>query len=220
MEPRLCAPGLPVPRLGVVEFGLPCLLVLASRVDAAGVGKVALAKANTGLVCPLCGCELVGDSGSSIFAGVAGATCFLEGVVEEKIVGREVTVGIVDGEALPVVEIRPKTGAYDYTNKYTTGATEYICPAKFDEATTLRIQTAAGQALTAVGGGSYARVDFIVRDCGEPVLLEVNTLPGMTETSLLPKAAKAAGMSFVELCQRLVDLALEPAGQMAQPEPI
>ena len=86
MEPRLCAPGLPVPRLGVVEFGLPCLLVLASRVDAAGVGKVALAKANTGLVCPLCGCELVGDSGSSIFAGVAGATCFLEGVVEEKVV--------------------------------------------------------------------------------------------------------------------------------------
>ena len=141
-------------------------------------------------------------------------------LVEEKIVGREVTVGIVDGEALPVVEIRPKAGAYDYTNKYTTGATEYICPAKFDEATTLRIQTAAGQALTAVGGGSYARVDFIVRDCGEPVLLEVNTLPGMTETSLLPKAAKAAGMSFVELCQRLVDLALEPAGQMAQPEPI
>tara|TARA_Y100001968_G_scaffold117560_2_gene107034 strand:+ start:10966 stop:11895 length:930 start_codon:yes stop_codon:yes gene_type:complete len=141
-------------------------------------------------------------------------------LVEEKVVGREVTVGIVGGEPLPVVEIRPKTGAYDYTNKYTTGATEYICPAEFDEATTLRIQTAAGQALTAVGGGSYARVDFIVRDCGEPVLLEVNTLPGMTETSLLPKAAKAAGMSFVELCQRLVDLALEPAGQMAQPEPI
>ena len=141
-------------------------------------------------------------------------------LVEEKVIGREVTVGILGGDPLPVVEIRPKTGAYDYTNKYTTGATEYICPAEFDEATTLRIQTAAGQALTAVGGGSYARVDFIVRDCGEPVLLEVNTLPGMTETSLLPKAAKAAGMSFVELCQRLVDLALEPAGQMAQPEPI
>ena len=75
-----------MPRLGVVGFGFPCLLVFAPRVDAAGVGKVALAKANTGLVCPLCGCELVGDSGSSIFAGVAGATCFLEGVVEEKVV--------------------------------------------------------------------------------------------------------------------------------------
>ena len=131
-------------------------------------------------------------------------------LVEEKIVGREVTVGIVGGEALPVVEIRPKTGVYDYKNKYTSGATQYICPAEFDESTTVRIQNAASQALTAVGGGSYVRVDFIVRDCGEPVLLEINTLPGMTETSLLPKAAKAAGMSFVELCQRLVGLALEP----------
>ena len=141
-------------------------------------------------------------------------------LVEEKIVGREVTVGIVGGELLPVVEIRPKRGAYDYTNKYTTGATEYICPAEFDEATTARIQDAAVQALAAVGGGSYVRVDFIVRDSGEPVLLEINTLPGMTETSLLPKAARAAGMSFVELCQRLVNLALEPAGQVAQPEPV
>tara|TARA_Y100001934_G_C12371311_1_gene786474 strand:- start:2939 stop:3868 length:930 start_codon:yes stop_codon:yes gene_type:complete len=164
------------------------------------------------------GLEFV-DTASAWPSGLAKALALGGPVlVEEKILGREVTAGVVGGEALPLVEIRPKTGAYDYKNKYTTGATEYICPAEFDEATTMRIQTAAGQALAAVGGGSYVRVDFIVRDSGEPVLLEINTLPGMTETSLLPKAAEAAGMSFTELCQRLVDLALEPAGQVAQPE--
>ena len=153
-------------------------------------------------------------------SGLAKAmACGGEILVEEQVVGREVTAGIVDGEPLPIVEIIPKVGAYDYANKYTVGATEYVCPAEFDGQTTERIQTAAGRVLSAVGGESYARVDFIVRECGEPVLLEVNTLPGMTETSLLPKAAKAAGMNFTELCQRLVDLALRPIEQLAQAEP-
>ena len=153
-------------------------------------------------------------------SGLAKAmACGGEILVEEQVVGREVTAGIVDGEPLPIVEIIPKVGAYDYANKYTVGATEYVCPAEFDGQTTERIQTAAERVLSAVGGESYARVDFIVRECGEPVLLEVNTLPGMTETSLLPKAAKAAGMNFTELCQRLVDLALRPIEQLAQAEP-
>jgi len=129
-------------------------------------------------------------------------------LMEEKICGRETTVGILDGEALPVVEIHPKTGAYDYANKYTAGRTEYFCPADFDVATTKRIQAAALGAFKAIGGRDYARVDVMVTAAGEPVVLEVNTLPGMTATSLLPKAAAAAGMDFAELCGRMVELAL------------
>jgi len=131
-----------------------------------------------------------------------------EVLMEERIDGRETTVGILDGQALPVVEVRPKKGAYDYGNKYTSGATEYFCPAPFDAATTERIQSAGLRAFEAVEGRDYGRVDIMVRPDGEPVVLEVNTLPGMTETSLLPKAAAAAGISYAELCQRMIDLAL------------
>ena len=130
-----------------------------------------------------------------------------EVLVEEKISGRETTVGILGGEALPVVEVRPKTGSYDYRNKYTAGCTEYFCPAEFDAATTAGIQAAALGAFAAIGGRDYARVDVMVRADGEPVVLEVNTLPGMTETSLLPKAAAAAGLDYARLCQRMIDLA-------------
>ncbi|HSY17642.1 MAG TPA: D-alanine--D-alanine ligase [Candidatus Acidoferrales bacterium] len=132
-----------------------------------------------------------------------------EVLVEEKIIGRETTVGILGDQILPVVEVKPKAGNYDYQNKYTAGTTEYYCPAKFDVATTKRIQEAAFAAFKAVGGRDYARVDVMVRTDGTPVVLEVNTLPGMTETSLLPKAAAAAGMNYAELCQRMVDLALK-----------
>jgi D-alanine-D-alanine ligase len=131
-----------------------------------------------------------------------------EVVVEERIVGRETTVGILDDQPLPVVEVRPKAGAYDYRNKYTAGKTDYFCPAEFDEATTRRIQDAALGAFKAIGGRDYSRVDVMVRADGSPVVLEVNTLPGMTETSLLPKAAAAAGLNYAELCQRMVELAL------------
>ncbi len=131
-----------------------------------------------------------------------------EVLVEEKIVGRETTVGILDGHVLPVVEVRPKSGSYDYQTKYTAGATDYFCPADFDAATTQRIQAAALGAFKAIGGRDYSRVDVMVRPDGSPVVLEVNTLPGMTETSLLPKAAAVAGMNFAQLCQRMVELAL------------
>lgn len=136
-------------------------------------------------------------------------------LVEEKIVGRETTVGILAGEALPVVEVRPRQGAYDYRNKYTMGNTDYFCPAPFDVATTACIQAAALGAFHAVGGRDYARVDVMVRENGEPVVLEVNTLPGMTETSLLPKAAAAAGLTYPALCQRMVELAMKRAPSVA-----
>jgi D-alanine-D-alanine ligase len=129
-------------------------------------------------------------------------------LMEERIVGRETTVGLLDDAALPIVEVRPKKGAYDYANKYTSGATDYFCPAPFDPAVTANIQAAALNAFRAVGGRDYGRVDVMVRNSGEPAVLEVNTLPGLTETSLLPKAAAAAGLDYAELCQRMVNLAL------------
>ena len=137
-----------------------------------------------------------------------------EVMVEPKILGRETTVAILAGEPLPIVEIRPREGSYDYTNKYTPGKTEYFCPASFDAVTTQRISGAASAAFVSVGARDYGRVDVMVKATGEPCVLEVNTIPGMTETSLLPKAAAAAGLGYPELCQRIVDLGMERAGQL------
>jgi D-alanine-D-alanine ligase len=132
-------------------------------------------------------------------------------LVETRIIGSECTVGILGDRVLPVVEVRPRSGDYDYRSKYTKGETEYLCPAPFDADTTARVQAAALGAFRAIGGRDYSRVDVMVTAAGEPVVLEVNTLPGMTETSLLPKAAAAAGFSYPELCQRMVELAMARA---------
>jgi D-alanine-D-alanine ligase len=134
-----------------------------------------------------------------------------QALMEELIEGRETTVGILEEQPLPIVEVRPRQGAYDYRNKYTPGATDYVCPADFDAATAARIQSAGLGAFRAIGGRDYARVDVMVRPDGSPVVLEVNTLPGMTETSLLPKAAAAAGLNYGQLCQRMVELAWKRA---------
>jgi D-alanine-D-alanine ligase len=150
--------------------------------------------------------ERVADWGKALAEAMRYDTHVL---LEEKIAGRECTVGILADQPLPIVEVRPRTGIYDYQTKYTAGTTEYLCPAPFDAAITARIQTAALGAFKAIGGRDYSRVDVIVRPDGEPVVLEVNTLPGMTETSLLPKAAAAAGIGYAALCQRMVDLALK-----------
>jgi D-alanine-D-alanine ligase len=129
-------------------------------------------------------------------------------IIEPFLTGREVTVAILDGQALPVVEVRPRKGAYDYHNKYTPGATCYFCPASFPAEVTGEIQRMALAAFQAIGARDYARVDMIVTQESTPVVLEINTLPGMTETSLFPKAAAAAGMDYPMLCQRMVELAL------------
>ena len=105
---------------------------------------------------------------------------------------------------LPVVEVRPKSGSYDYANKYTAGRTEYFCPADFEAAVTAQIQQAALAAFHAVGGRDYARVDVMVQPDGSPVVLEVNTLPGMTETSLMPKSASCVGLDFPALVGRML----------------
>jgi D-alanine-D-alanine ligase len=130
-------------------------------------------------------------------------------LMEEKIEGREATVGILGDRPLPVVEIRVARGPFDYKSKYTPGAAQHTCPADFDVSLTARIQAAAMAAFRAVGGRDFARVDVMVRPNGDPVVLEVNTLPGMTELSVLPEAAAAAGLNFAQLCQRMIDMALD-----------
>ncbi len=124
-------------------------------------------------------------------------------LVEEFIAGDEVTVGVLEGEVLPVIQVVPKGGFYDYASKYTAGQTEYLLPAPQSEAITRRLQDAALKAYRALDCRGGARVDFIIRD-GEIYCLEVNTIPGMTETSLLPKAAGHAGITFDQLTERIL----------------
>lgn len=131
-----------------------------------------------------------------------------EALLEERILGREITVAVLGETALPIVEVRPKTGSYDYSNKYTPGCTDYFCPADFDTQSLRTIQEMALRAFSAIGGRDYGRIDMIVQTDGSPVILEVNTLPGMTETSLFPKAAAAAGIDFPSLCQQMLEMAL------------
>ncbi len=130
-------------------------------------------------------------------------------IVEDFIEGKELTVGILGDIALPVIEIIPKGGIYDYYHKYTKGATEYIVPAEIPSQWTLKLQEQALLAFESIGCKGFARVDFRVKDNGEIYCLEINTIPGMTGTSLVPKAAKAAGIEFPELVDRIVKLALE-----------
>ena len=130
-------------------------------------------------------------------------------LMEEKIQGAETTVGILDGQALPIVEIRVKKGSFDYSNKYTAGAAQHLCPAPLDESATRAVQAAALGAFDAIGGRDFARVDVMLAANGSPFVLEVNTLPGLTELSLLPEAARAAGLSYPQLCQRMVEMALQ-----------
>ena len=127
---------------------------------------------------------------------------------EACIQGRELTVGILDGDTLPVVEVRPKAGGYNYENKYTPGATDYFCPADLPYEVTAQVQALGLRAFEAVGARDFGRVDVILDAESKPYVLEVNTLPGMTGTSLLPKAAAVAGMEFNALCQRMLELAL------------
>lgn len=117
--------------------------------------------------------------------------------------GREITVGVLRGEALPIVEIKPKSGFYDYQSKYTKGASDYYCPADIDEGMTKKIQDIALKAFAATRNSSYGRVDFILEG-NQPWLLEVNSIPGMTELSLFPRAAKAKGIEFGEVCEMIL----------------
>ncbi len=133
-------------------------------------------------------------------------------LVERMVFGRELTVGVLGDEALPVVEIVPHEGFYDYANKYTAGRTEYRCPAPLPPGAAERVQAAALAAHRSLGCEVYSRVDVLLDADAAPWVLEVNTIPGMTETSLLPKAAAAKGIPFAALCERILGLSLDLRG--------
>lgn len=135
-------------------------------------------------------------------------------LIEKFVKGRELTVGILGDLALPIIEICPMQGFYDFKNKYPflnkqgkSGA-DHICPAALDEDTTKKIQEIALQASRSLDLEVYCRVDVLLSDSGEASVLEINTIPGMTEASLLPEAAGVAGISYPELCERIIQLSL------------
>ena len=130
-------------------------------------------------------------------------------VIEEYIQGREIQIALLEGRALPSIEIIPKQGFYDYENKYQPGAAEEVCPAPIPAEWEARIARAALTVFDAVGLSVYARADFIVTEDGTPYFLEINTLPGMTPTSLVPQEAAAVGISYGELCERIVNASLK-----------
>ena len=185
--------GVPTPRWEVLAPGqkpsLPLPIVVKAPREGSSVGV-----------------HLVRDAGQLESALADCARIDREILVEELVEGRELTVGVVGDRAMAVVEIRPHDGFYDYAHKYTKGASEYFCPAPLDEATTRRVQETALAAHRALGLEVYSRVDILLRADGTPFVLEANTIPGMTETSLLPKAAAAAGLSFLGLCEEVARL--------------
>ena len=159
------------------------------------------------------------NEGSSVGLSVVGDAAGLESalraisrgrwIIERRIDGRELSVGVLNGSAMGIVEIRPKAGVYDYSSKYTKGLTEYLAPAPIGDSLTAAVGKAAEAAFAACGCRDYARVDFILSADGVPFLLEINTLPGMKETSLLPMSARCAGLDFTALVKEMVSPAVE-----------
>ncbi len=194
----LRAQGVPVPEgilvdtarpeaLGSLRF--PCFVKPCSGGSSLGTSRV----------------EDASELGRAIAYAQAYETTVL---IENEVKGREFSVGILDGRALPPIEIIPQGGFYDYQRKYQAGTLE-VCPAELPEALTRKAQERALQVYGILGLRDYARMDFILNEEGEFVCLEANTLPGMTPTSLLPQEALAAGIPYVELCQKIVEMALK-----------
>jgi D-alanine-D-alanine ligase len=188
--------GVPTPRSEVIAPGAKPTLALPIVVKAPREGSSV-------------GVHLVREAGQLEAALADCANLDREILIEELVEGRELTVGVVGDRAMAVVEIRPHEGFYDYAHKYTKGASEYFCPAPLDEATTRRVQETALSAHRALGLEVYSRVDILLRADGELFVLEANTIPGMTETSLLPKAAAAVGIDFLALCEEIARLSLQ-----------
>ncbi|MCD7934374.1 MAG: D-alanine--D-alanine ligase [Oscillospiraceae bacterium] len=156
--------------------------------------------------------------GTSIVEGLAAFSTALETafqyeeqvIVERYIRGRELTVGVMDGSAMPVIEIIPRRGFYDYRNKYQPGATEELCPAPIGTAATARAQHIAEQVRAALQIDAYCRVDLLWdTEWDEMFCLEANTLPGMTPTSLIPRMAAAEGMSYAALCEKIIAVSMK-----------
>ncbi len=152
----------------------------------------------------------ISKSPDDLFEKAKTAAGYSHKVLFEKFIpGRELTVGILGNEPLPVAEVRPKGGFYDYHHKYTSGMTEYLVPAPLTEEETKIVSALALSAFKALGCRGYARIDFRYSPDSQWYFLEANTLPGMTQTSLVPKAAKSAGMEFHQLLDRIAQIAIE-----------
>ena len=173
----------------LVQVGLPCVVKPCDCGSSVGVSIV--------------------NSREELDSALALACAFGSRVIVEKMIkGREFSVGILDGEALPPIEIIPKEGFYDYKNKYQGGLTEEICPAELSDEQNERLADAAKRVFSALRLRGYSRIDFILDEVsGEFFCLEANTLPGMTPTSLLPQEAAAVGIGYDELCERIAKLA-------------
>ncbi len=134
-------------------------------------------------------------------------------LIEAFVEGKELTVGVLDNQALPIVHICPEDGWYDIKNKYPwmsgEGKTQYFCPADLDEETTKKVKAVALKAHQSVGVEVYSRVDVLLDADNNPYVLEINTIPGMTASSLLPKSAAATGLEFPQLCDKIINLSLE-----------
>lgn len=129
-------------------------------------------------------------------------------IIERRVFGRELTVGVLNEKAMGVVEIVPKSGLFDYTSKYTKGLTEYLAPAPIPDSVAAAIRVAAERAFLAAGCRDYARMDFMLSEKNEPFFLEINTLPGMKDTSLLPMSAGCVGLDYTALTRELVKPAI------------
>lgn len=189
--------GIPVPE-GVVlskgeyaEVGFPCVVKPCSGGSSVGTSMV--------------------GSKSEYAAALELAFKYEDHVLVERFIkGRELTVGVMGGKAMPVIEIIPKAGWYDYKNKYQAGLTEEICPAPISAEDTERVQRLAERVHTALMIDVYCRADFLMdNESGELYCLEANTLPGMTPTSLIPQMGRERGLDFGEVCEKIIKLSME-----------
>jgi len=161
------------------------------------------------------GVRIVSGVAEAIAAAQETLSDFGDCMIEEFIAGREITVGVLCGRALPIIEIRPKEGFYDYHAKYIDDATEYVCSPIDDASLARSIQAAAMDCFEALGCGDFGRVDFILNPAGTACALEINTIPGFTSHSLLPKAAAEMGLSMSDLCEKIVAAAVSGAAKMS-----
>ena len=196
------AKGVPTPKGITLEKG-KCSSQLADY----GMGFPVIVK-------PCCGGSSVGvciaNNQTEYQAALAEAFSYEnEVVVEQFITGREFSVAVVDGKAYPVIEIAPLQGFYDYKNKYQAGSCVETCPADLSSALTKEMQKYAEKGYKALNLQAYARLDFLMDDEGNMYCLEANTLPGMTPTSLIPQEAKAIGMDYPQLCEKLIEVSLK-----------
>jgi D-alanine-D-alanine ligase len=169
-----------------LPFGIPCVVKPSGEGSSVGV-------------------HLVKDPTKLKAACLDAATFKGEVIVERYVKGTEVNVAVLDGKALGAIEIEPANEFYDYAAKYTAGTTKYHYPARIPEAHVKRVMEAAEIAHRGLGCAGVTRVDFIVAADGTPFILEINTLPGMTATSLVPKIAAGLGIPFPELCEKILD---------------